>query len=107
MTMAITNSTGISLAVQGITVYWNNATGGSGNSALVLQSVTLGGVSLWTGNNNAPTFSVPFGYAILPNGASSIVFTFPQAYANRNGTERIIINFLTNGCQNYPVDSSN
>ena len=105
MTMSINNSTGIALSIQSITVSWNNATGNNG-SALSLISVTLGGVSLWSGNVTYPTFSVPFGYALLPSGASSIVFTFQQAYTTRNGTEDININFYTNGCQNYPVDSS-
>ena len=112
MTMSIVNNTGVSVTIGSITVNWNSASGGSTNGTpvpLTLQSVTLGGISLWTGSYTASTFSVPlpFGSASLVPGTSSIVFNFQQPYVTRpaNGLA-IAITFLTNGCQNFPINAT-
>jgi hypothetical protein len=112
MTMSITNNTGVSVTIGSITVNWNSSTGGSTGGTpvpLTLQSVTLGGISLWTGSYTASTFSVPLlnGSASLVPGTSSIVFTFQQPYVTRPASGlAIAISFLTNGCQNYPINAN-
>ena len=112
MTMSLTNNTGVSVTIGSVTVNWNSATGGSTGGTpvpLTLQSVTLGGISLWTGSYTASTFSVPlpFGSASLVPGTSSIVFNFQQAYVTHPGSGlAIAITFLTNGCQNYPINKN-
>jgi Flp pilus assembly protein TadG len=111
MTMSITNNTGISVTIGSITVSWNSSAGGSTGGTpvpLTLQSVTLGGISQWSGSYTASTFSVPlpYGSASLVPGTSSIVFSFQQPYVTRPASGlAIAITFFTNGCQNYPINA--
>ena len=81
---------------------------GNTYNPLNLQSVTLGGSNIWTGNVNAPSYGISFvSYPRLPIGTSTTAFNFSNTYNNQNGTERIIVYLATNGCQNYLVDSGN
>ncbi|HZM23530.1 MAG TPA: hypothetical protein VFC02_17390, partial [Anaerolineales bacterium] len=44
--------------------------------------------------------------AYIPTGTSTITFTFHQSYDTFDGTEQILINLATNGCQSYPIVSN-
>jgi Flp pilus assembly protein TadG len=110
MSMTITNSTGYALAIQPISVTWNEAHGHQTGSdkTLLLKAVTLAGSSIWT--NAVGVGTTPYslsGIYTLPTGTSTITFTFHQSYDKQDGTERITLGFLTNGCQGVTVDSSN
>jgi Flp pilus assembly protein TadG len=109
MLMPITNDTGAALTVTQIFVVWNHDRGHSGNRALHLQSITLAGVIIWTGDAPGPTLTlafVPSAGITLPINSSNIVFTFDQSYDNEDATERITMQFANNGCQSYTLDSS-
>ena len=114
MKMTITNSLNppTPLAIQSIYVWWNNANGHSGGSdhTLDLMSVSIGSITIWStasNNVNLGFYAVPLTSASLPAGTSTITFTFQQSYDYQDNAERIYMMFLTNGCQNSQVDSSN
>ena len=59
-------------------------------------------------NGEEPSYGISFStYPTLPIGTSTTAFNFSNTYNNQNGTERIIVYLVTNGCQSYPVDSGN
>ncbi|HXF85776.1 MAG TPA: Ig-like domain repeat protein [Anaerolineales bacterium] len=105
MSMTITNPTGTTVPIQDVTVWWNHDTGRSGNRALELNSASLG-VTFWTGNVTAPTYTITPTSLSIPVGTSTITFKFRFNYANQDGTERILINLAAPGCELYPIDSS-
>jgi hypothetical protein len=93
-------------------VVWNHDSGHNapGNGTLRLQSISLAGVSIWTGDAAGPSFwfaYVPSEGITVPTGLSNIVFTFHQSYDTWDATERITMRFANNGCVNYTLDSSN
>lgn len=90
-----------------ITVTWNDDKGHQAGSdkTLRLQRITVGAVTIWTGDSgNRSTFTLPT-TATLPPGNTTISFFFHQSYDNRDGTERVLINLLTPGCENSPVNA--
>ena len=108
MSMTLDNPTGVPLVVQSVSVFWNHDAGHKTGSdkKLNLLDASLGG-SFWTGNLYAPSLTItPFGL-YLPVGTTTISFRMHQTYDKTDGTERILINFATNGCQSYPIDSAN
>jgi hypothetical protein len=107
MTMTITNPTGAVLQGSSVTVYWNSATGGSGNKPISLISANLASSS-WSGLplSSSPV-TIPQWNPAIPNGSSTITINFGGTYANLNGSEEITIDLsTTNGCQGYIIDSS-
>ncbi|HLO13385.1 MAG TPA: hypothetical protein VK206_01055, partial [Anaerolineales bacterium] len=105
MSMAIYNPNPYPLTVKDVHVIWNAATGGSGQDALTLQRIIVGGV-LWTVNDSTGDFvDAPPSVAILDSGSSGILFTFDQNYVNMNGSESIVIHLSTPGCEGYPIQS--
>jgi hypothetical protein len=107
MSMTISNPTGVNLLVQSVQVYWNHGGGHQSGSdkTLRLQQASLGG-TFWTGDLYAPSYEITPINLFVPTGSSTITFTFHQSYDNTDGSERILINLATNGCQNNPIDSS-
>jgi len=105
MSMTINNPLGVALTVQDVTVTWNHDKGRQGNKTLSLTNATLG-TSFWSGNINAPSYTITPASLTVPNGASTIIFTFDNTYKNLDGTERIFINLSTAGCSLYPIDSN-
>lgn len=114
MSVTITNPTGVPLLIQTGSVFWNHDRGHSTgtptpdeNRQLRLQSASLNGTVFFTGDVYAPSLTAaPIVPLYIPTGTSTITFTFDQTYLQRDGTERIIIFFATNGCQSYPIDAN-
>ncbi len=109
MSMTITNPYSFTLVMRDVTVTWNNDKGHqTGNDkTLRLLGASIGAVPFWTGDiGNRSTYTIPT-TAIIPAGpvTTTISFTFHQSYDNPDPTENILINFLTPGCENNPVDS--
>ena len=109
MSMTINNPTGVPLLVQDVTVHWNHDAGhrvGS-DKTLRLIEARLGDIFASDATGvYAPSFTfTPFGVSV-PTGSSTLIFTFHQSYTRTDNTERIIINFATNGCQNFPIDEN-
>ncbi len=109
MSMTITNPYSFTLVMRDVTVTWNNDKGHqTGNDkTLRLLGASIGAVPFWTGDiGNRSTYTIPT-TAIIPAGpaTTTISFTFHQSYDNQDPTENILINFLTPGCENNPVDS--
>jgi hypothetical protein len=108
MIMTIDNPNGYPITVADLFVVWNHDKGhGQGNDKdLVLLSASLqGSPPFWTGNSTGPSDSLdPTSPLIIPpSGTSTIVFTFDQAYEHFDGSEEILINLSTPGCENYPI----
>jgi|GEM_PF-2114998 len=109
LSMSIINQTGVPLAVQDLFVVWNHDKGHSlgVDKTLILQQASLNGVSFWTGNSSGPSFAItPSTDLFIPTGNSTILFSFHQSYDVLDGSEQILINLKTNGCQSYPIDSN-
>lgn len=111
MSMTITNPYSFTLVMKDVTVTWNDDKGhkkGNDDKTLRLQGASIGAVPFWTGDiGNRSTYTIPT-TAIIPAGpgTTTISFTFHQSYDNPDSTENILINFLTPGCENNPVNSS-
>jgi hypothetical protein len=109
LSMSLINQTGVPLAVQDVFVVWNHDKGHSlgADKTLSLQQASLDGVSFWNGNNAGPGFVItPSASLSIPTGSSTMLFNFHQSYDILDGSEQILINLKTNGCQSYPIDSS-
>jgi len=105
--MTIDNPTGVDLQVLDITVFWNHDSGHQSGSikTLRLQSVSLTSV-FWTGNVYSTSYTIIPTNLTIPQGTTTITFTFNQTYTDPDTSERIYINLETNGCQNFPIDSN-
>ena len=106
--MTINNPTGVALQVLDVTVFWNHDGGHKTGSdkSLLLQDASITS-SFWSGNIYSTNYTIiPDDVLLIPTGTSTITFTFHQSYTKTNGSERIFINFETNGCQGYPIDSN-
>ena len=108
MSMIITNPYAYPITTGAGSVTWNDDKGHQTGSdkTLSLQSITLGGTTVWTGNSSS-TSTMPWTTpAVIPaNSTVTIIFTFHQSYDNFDGTESITINLLTNGCSGIIIQS--
>jgi len=107
--MSIMNQTGGPLIVQDVFVTWNHDNGHSvgADKTLVLQQASLNGVPFWNGSSSGPSLVItPSTNLSIPTGNSTILFAFHQSYDLLDGSERILVNLKTNGCQSYPIDSN-
>ena len=109
MSVSITNGNpyAFTLVLNTITVTWNEDKGHKTGSdkTLKLQQVTVGGVSVWgpsTTNPGEATKTIPT-TASLPPGTTTITFYFQQSYDIRDGTEQVVLNWLTPGCTTNPL----
>ena len=115
LSMTITNPYSYPLTTGDGTVTWNHDKGHQiGNDkSLRLLSATLNGTIIWnSGPTSNTTFSVLFTTpAGIPAAVGNtpttvtIAFNFHQTYDNFDGSERIIINLTTNGCNGFIIDS--
>jgi len=108
MTMTITNPYAFPLTTGAGTVTWNNDKGHQTGSdkSLSLQSISIGGTIVWTGNSsNVSTVPIATPAIIAPNSTVTITLTFHQSYDNFDGTEYIYINLTTPGCEANPIHS--
>jgi hypothetical protein len=112
MVLPITNPYPYPISIGSVYVVWNNDSGHqTGSKILRLISASIGGVTFWTpvppsdgiSSSSATIFPNPGLTALIPPGPSTIVFTFHQSYDNFDGSEEILINLSTNGCQSYPI----
>jgi len=106
--MTINNPTGVPLQILDLTVFWNHDGGHKTGTdkTLRLQDATLTS-SFWSGNIYSTNYTIiPADPLLVPTGTSTLTFTFHQSYTQTDGSERIFINFETNGCQGYPIDSN-
>jgi hypothetical protein len=103
--MTITNPYEFPVTVQDIQMIWNAASGGTGNETLTLISASLGDI-FWAVNNSSGNFTItPTTTLSLPgNGAiSTLTITFDDDYQHPNGSESIVINLSTPGCENSQI----
>jgi len=111
MSMTINNPLGVALTVQSINVTWNHDGGRSGGGPSG-RPLPLTGVSLSSSSWSESSTTSPYTLVntppslVIPTGTSTITFTFQYNYANQDGTERILINLSTPGCEFYPIDSN-
>ncbi|MCI0610878.1 MAG: pilus assembly protein [Anaerolineae bacterium] len=110
MSMTITNPHD-SITILNIQVTWNHDTGGTGNpKTLALKSASLVG-TFWTWTNDnigapGPSITItPSTTVIIPgnNVTTPIIFTFDKNYQITDGTESIVINLSTPGCESFPI----
>lgn len=106
MTVTINNPYVYTLMLKDITVTWNADKGHKTGTdkTLKLQKVTVGATTVWTGNIiNQSTYTV-ITNATIPPGNTTISFYFDQSYDLIDGTEDLLINWLSPGCEGFPVD---
>ena len=110
MTMTITNPYAYPLTVADVFVVWNHDKGHQvGNDKSInLVSVGLAGnpTPFWTGTSTGPSITIdPAAPLTIPgnNTTSTIVFTFDDTYDKLDGSEEILINLATPGCEGYPI----
>lgn len=107
MTMTITNPNSWPLTVDDVFVVWDHDRGHQqGNDkSLILQSASLGGTTFWSGNNTGPSTTLtPASTLTIPPGSTvTIVFTFHQEYNRSDGSEEILMNLSTPGCEAFPI----
>ena len=105
--MTITNPNSWPLTINDLFVVWDHDRGHqTGNDkTLLLQSVSLGGVPFWTGNDDGPSLTItPAAAPVIPAGSSvTIVFTFHQEYDRSDGSEEINITLSNPGCEGFPI----
>jgi hypothetical protein len=109
--MTITNTNAWPISIQDVFVVWDHDRGHQqGNDkTLILQSASIGGVPFWTGSSAGPSDTLtPASPVSIPPGSSiTIVFTFHQSYNLSDGSEEILINLSTPGCEGFPIHEKN
>ena len=93
------------ITVLNVQVVWNSVNGGAGNKPLALKSASLGGV-FWAGTDSTGSLTItPATTVTIPgnNQTSALMFTFDRTYQTKNGSESIVINLSTPGCEGYPI----
>jgi TadE-like protein len=111
MTMTIQNPNAWPISLQDVFVVWDHDRGHqTGNDkTLILQSASIGGVPFWTGPNDGPSTTLtPTSLLTIPPGSSiTITFTFHQTYDRSDGSEEVLVNLSTPGCEGYPIHEKN
>jgi hypothetical protein len=111
MTLTITNPNAWPISMQDIFLVWDHDRGHqTGNDkTLRLQSASIGGTPFWTGDSSGPstTLTPTAPLTIPPGGSITIVFTFHQSYDRSDGSEEILINLSTPGCESFPIHEKN
>jgi Flp pilus assembly protein TadG len=104
MSLTITNPHD-AITVLNVQVTWNSATGGPASKPLILKSASLEGV-FWTGSDSTGNLTItPSTTVTIPgnNITTPIIFAFDKNYQNANGSESIVINLSTPGCESFPI----
>ena len=110
MTLTITNPVPSPIEIGDVFVVWNHEKGHqtTGDKTLRLVSMVLGSQSSSSSPlpSNGPSVTInPSSPFYIPNGTSTIAFTFHQSYDNLDGTEEILINLASPGCTGFPIHS--
>jgi hypothetical protein len=109
MSMTVTNPFPFTLTMNVTVVTWNDDKGHKtgADKTLKLIAAWVNGVPFWTGTSglgeSTKQLAAP---ASFPPGTSTITFTFDKSYDNPETTDKILIYWLTPGCENDFVDSS-
>ena len=107
MTLTLTNPNAWPITVQDVFVVWDHDRGHqTGNDkTLILQSASLNGTPFWSGSSAGPSTTLtPTSTLTIPAGSTvTIVFTFHQAYDRSDGSEEILMNLSTRGCESFPI----
>jgi len=107
MSITINNPYTFTLMMNDLTVTWNDDKGHRSGSdkTLKLQKITVGATTIWTGNTakNVWTLTV-INNATVPPGNTTVTFFFHQSYENPDGTENVVVNWLTPGCTTNPIN---
>jgi Flp pilus assembly protein TadG len=109
MTMTVTNPFPFALTMSNVTVTWNNDKGHKTGSDKTLKLIAgwVNGTPFWSGTSSAnESTKTLLGPASFPSGTSIITFTFDKSYDIPLLSDRILINWLTPGCEGDAVDSS-
>ena len=106
MSITINNPYPFTLMLKDLTVTWNSDKGHktSTDKTLKLQKVTVGAITVWTGTTANESTKTVATNATLPPGTTTISFYFHQSYDLTDGTENILLNWLTPGCEAFPVN---
>ena len=111
MTMTITNPNAWPISIDDVFIVWDHDRGHqTGNDkSLILQSASIGGVPFWTGPSTGPsdTLNPVSPVTIPPGGSITITFTFHQSYDLSDGSEELLINLSTPGCEGFPIHEKN
>ncbi len=106
MSMTITNPHE-SLMVYDIQASWNSLSGGPNSKSLILQSVSLGGVTWTVIDDTSPVTTMPPTTVTIPgnNLTSTIIFNFDKPYQSRltELPESITITLSTVGCEGIQI----
>jgi hypothetical protein len=106
MSITINNPYVFTLMLNDITVTWNSDKGHKTGSdkTLKLQKITVGATIVWTGSTTTESTKTVPTNATLPPGNTTISFYFHQSYDLVDGTEHVLLNWLTPGCTANPVN---
>lgn len=107
MSITIYNPYNFTLVMSDLTVTWNNDKGHKTgfDKTLKLQKAMVGATTIWIGNTTTSdyTLTIP-NTAMVPSGYTTVSFYFSQTYDNLDGTENVLINWLTPGCTGNPIN---
>ena len=87
---------------------WDHNKGheGGNDKTLTLLSASLGGTT-WPLRSTKPRSRwLTAHLTIPPGGTVTITFTFHQTYNASDGTEEILINLSTPGCEIFPIQAT-
>jgi hypothetical protein len=101
MSLVVTNNLVSQLGINDIYVLWNHDKGhGSGNKKLRLESVSLGGTTIWTGSEKGDSYTFTPTSAFFPAGPTTLSFNFDQTYDVWDPTiaETVSITLSAPGC---------
>lgn len=104
MTLTITNPNAWPIRFQDVFVVWDHDRGHqTGNDkSLILTNASVGATQFWDGSEDGPsaTLAPTTGVGIPPGTTITLTFTFHQTYERSDGSEEILINLSTPGCDN-------
>jgi hypothetical protein len=103
LNLPISNPLPSAIMIKDVNVTWDSVKGhGIGtDKTLYLQSVKVGGVTFWTGNDTDGTSLItPASPTFIPTGVSTMIFQFHQTITRwGNPHESVTINLSTPGCE--------
>jgi hypothetical protein len=95
-----------SITISQIQIFYNSTAPGS----QYIKSLSLGGIKIWTSpppsTASPATFTAFIGSVVInPGGNKILIPTFNKTY-KVNGTERVLITFVENGCAILDSDNA-
>jgi hypothetical protein len=107
MSITISNPYTYTLMMNDLTVTWNHDKGHKTGTdkTLKLQKITVGTTVIWTGNTPTNQYTLTLmTHALVPPGNTTVSFYLSQSYDNLDGSENVLINWLTPGCTGNPIN---